>query len=427
MNLLNYILSFKAAINRISYALLIRSLGLIFSFFLTFVLLDILEARDLGVFYFIISLARLSSIFLSLGTFAAIIPEFSRSSDENKNSILITSIFPAIFLSIVGLISINLIFFFFNESLIETFWYIPLFSILVACYLLQFNLYHYFNCKEQLALTSFMLEGNGRNFFFLPSILFFYFFLDPSKLDLRLIVNLLIISSVISVLIGLFNYDFKNSIKDFSFSTFKKFHFVGIKFFPSVLVSTGAPSIYEIFINYFFGPVALAVLGVANRVLSPLMIHNDLLVLNFAKASKFFKGNNKNAANSLHIRSINFSFLIAFILLIIFYIFGYDIVSELLDFQKLPFIREVIMLFFLSTIFQSICNFSLHFLRNIGDYISMTYIETSALLLTILAMVFVSDLGIIGAALAILFGRMFMQISGFFYTKVKYGIPFFKE
>ena len=85
------------------------------------------------------------------------------------------------------------------------------------------------------------------------------------------------------------------------------------------------------------------------------------------------------------------------------------------------------MLFFLSTIFQSICNFSLHFLRNIGDYISMTYIETSALLLTILAMVFVSDLGIIGAALAILFGRIFMQISGFFYTKVKYGIPFIKE
>ncbi len=427
MNLLGYILSFKAAINRISFALLIRSLGLIFSFFLTFILLDILEARDLGVFYFIISLARLSSIFLSLGTFAAIIPEYSRSTDKNKNSILVTSIFPAIFLSLVGLIFINLFFFFFNESLIETFWYIPFFSILVACYLLQFNLYHYFNCKEQLALTSFMLEGNGRNFFFLPSILFFYFSFDPSRLDLRLIVNLLIISSVLSVLIGLFNYDFKNSLKEFSFSTFKKFHIVGIKFFPSVLVSTGAPSIYEIFINYFFGPVALAVLGVANRVLSPLMIHNDLLVLNFAKASKFFKGNYKNAANSLHIRSMIFSFFIAFILVIIFYIFGYDIVSELLDFQKLPYIKEVIMLFFLSTIFQSICNFSLHFLRNIGDYISITYIETLALLLTISTMFFVSDFGIFGAALAILFGRIFMQLSGFFYTKVKYGIPYFKE
>tara|TARA_B110000483_G_C18114369_1_gene511006 strand:- start:31 stop:1323 length:1293 start_codon:yes stop_codon:yes gene_type:complete len=424
MNFLNNFLEkYNHSLQRLSLALGIRGLGLVFSIVVTFLLIDILDARNLGIFYFIISLARMTSIIASLGIFAAIIPEFSKAPIEKKEAILSQSIIPCLLISLVFFLLINSIFFFFPDSINETFWYVPFFSVLVVTYLIQFNLYNYFNCKQKLGLTSFMLEGNGRNFFFLPLVLIVYFTIEPSNYDIKILVNLLIISSVFTVIVGLINYDFRGLKKNFSLKTYFSFHKTGIKFLPSVLVSSGAPSIYEIYINLFFGPVTLAVFGVANRVLAPLMIHNDLLVLNYAKASSFYSNNQFQLANDLHKRSVAFSFSIALLLMTLFYFIGLNLISEFINFNKLPNIKEVIFIFFISSLVQSVCNFSLHFLRNIGDYFSITLIEAISVIGTVTLMYIFSDFGIIGAAIAILSGRLFMQLSGFTYAKYFYKIP----
>lgn len=419
------IFRYNSALRKISSALVIRGIGLIFSLLVTYFLLIILDVRSLGIFYFIVSLSRLASILFSMGVFASIIPQYSSYSNEKKNSLLNLSIVPAIALSLFVLFIINLTFFFLDSNLKTIYWYIPHCSILISTYLIQFNLYNYFNCKERLALTSFMLEGNGRNYFFLPILfVFHYFFLEETNLNM--VLSIFVVSSILVNVFGLINYSYDGIIENLNFNNLKDFFRVGFKFFPSIIVSTGAPSIYDVLINVFFGPITLAVIGVANRVVSPLMIHNDLIVLNYVKASRYYLKGSIFEANSLHIRSLIVSFSIALVLMILFYLFGYEIISTFMEFEKLPNIKDVIFIFFISTLTQSACNFSLHFLRNIGDYLSMTFIELISLTVTIICMFSFLELGIYGAALASMLGRLMMMLVGFGYAKYSYDIPFLK-
>ena len=41
-------------------------------------------------------------------------------------------------------------------------------------------------------------------------------------------------------------------------------------------------------------------------------------------------------------------------------------IQTFMEFEKLPNIKDVIFIFFISTLTQSACNFSLHFLRSLG-------------------------------------------------------------
>ena len=76
------------------------------------------------------------------------------------------------------------------------------------------------------------------------------------------------------------------------------------------------------------------------------MIHNDLIVLNYVKASRYYLKGSVIEANALHIRSLIVLFTIALILMILFYLFGYEIVSTFMDFEKLPNIKDVIFIFY---------------------------------------------------------------------------------
>ena len=409
---------FKKIINSLDYRAisklsLIKGLGIIASIAITFIVVTELEPKNVGIYFLVLAIAKVLSIVFSLGSFAAIIPTYASGNSEDEKHILSLVLSSGIWMGLVAMTMINAIFLFLPDALKIEYWYIPIASILSATMIIQNNLFHLFSIKSMLTSATVFQEGTGRNILILTSMLFIYQ-VDNDLLGLRSIFFATVFGSIVLVLIGLTRFKFSLNIFSIPREILRDYFRLSINFLPSTTLLNGTSQIFEILINYFFGPVALAVLGIANKVCELFLFFSHIVNLYFVRASKLFFDDKREELLSLYIKCIGTSFFICIILITTYLLFFEDIVSVYLRLDEFPYSKIAIMVMLVSTIVQSITIFSQNLLANTGMFKFIGTIDAFNLLLGAVMLMLTSHYELILLPVAVIVTvRLIRQIACF--------------
>ena len=422
MNLNNAIKSFgknilehfdiKSAAKLIS----IKSFGILSSISITLIIVRELEPKNVGIYFLYFAIAKLSSIVFSLGSFAAIIPIYSSSNKEDAKHLVSLALSSSIWMALINIICMGLIFFLLPETTQLRFWYVPAASLLSALIIIQTNLFHIFSVKSMLTEATIFQEGTGRNIlmclFFLIIIVF-----DESLLGLRSIFFSTIFASSFLVIYGLTRFYFSLNIFAIPYSLTKKYFSLSLNFFPSTALLYGSSHIFEILINYLFGPISLAIIAIANRVCELLLFFTHLINLYFVKSSKIYFSGNKTNLIKLSKKCISLSFITTLVLTFLYLLLGHNLAYEFLKLADFEYSEMAIFIMIISTIGQSITIFSQNFLTNIGRFKFLIALDSVILIFGIFLLFLTSlyQLAIIPVAVIILL-RIIRQITCFYYA-----------
>ena len=361
----------------------LKALGVISSIVIIAVVISELEPKNVGVYFLTFAIAKVFSLLFSLGSFAAIIPIYSSSSEDDANHTISLAIISSLIAASLMILIINTAFYFFPDNVKSSYWYIPYASFLGAAVTIQTNLFHIFSAQSRLIYATLFQEGTGRNILLLVLVGSLIIF-DKDLLGLRSIFAFAIISTFLLVIFGLINIKFYLNIFKVPTYITKKFFKLGLNFAPSTAISNGSSHIIEIFINYLFGPVTLAAIGLANRVCGVFLFFTNMINLFFVRASKIYFDGRFNELKILYKRCILRS-LISVLFLIIFYIFfGASLANDFLGIDQIKNADFAIKAMLLSTIGQSIAIFSLAFLKNTGRYKFVLGLDTLNLILAMI-------------------------------------------
>ena len=310
----------------------------------------------------------------------------------------------------------GLIFFLLPETTQLRFWYVPAASLLSALIIIQTNLFHIFSVKSMLTEATIFQEGTGRNIlmclFFLIIIVF-----DESLLGLRSIFFSTIFASSFLVIYGLTRFYFSLNIFAIPYSLTKKYFSLSLNFFPSTALLYGSSHIFEILINYLFGPISLAIIAIANRVCELLLFFTHLINLYFVKSSKIYFSGNKTNLIKLSKKCISLSFITTLVLTFLYLLLGHNLAYEFLKLADFEYSEMAIFIMLISTISQSITIFSQNFLTNIGRFKFLIALDSVILIFGIFLLFLTSlyQLAIIPVAVIILL-RIIRQITCFYYA-----------
>ena len=345
----------------------LKALGVISSIVIVAVVVSELEPKNVGVYFLTFAIAKVFSLIFSLGSFAAIIPIYASSSEDNANHTISLAVISSLIMASLIIIVINSAFYFIPEDIKLSYCYIPYASFLGAAVTIQTNLFHIFSAQSRLIYATLFQEGTGRNtllIVLIGSIIIF----DKNLLEVKSIIALAIISTFLLVIFGLLNIKFYLNIFKVPLSIAKKFFKLGLNFAPSTAISNGSSHIIEIFINYLFGPVALAALALGNRVCGVFLFFTQMINLLFVRASKIYFDGRFNELKILYKRCILGSLSSALFLIICYIFFGSSLANDFLGIDQIKNADFAIKAMLLSTIGQSIAIFSLAFLKNTGRY-----------------------------------------------------------
>lgn len=369
---LRFTLFIKSSLGIINFKIfsllsVLKVLGVISSVIIMAVVIKELEPKNVGVYFLVFALAKVFSLIFSLGSFAAIIPIYSSSNKDNAYHLVSLSIISSLIMALSIILSINLVFFFIPDAISSRYWYIPYASFLAAAITIQTNLFHIFSAQSRLIHATLLQEGTGRNIIILSLICFLIIF-DNSLLGLRSIFTFTIVSSFLLVIYGLANLKFYLNIFRVPSNIAREFFKLGLNFAPSTALSNGSSHIIDIFVNYLFGPVALASIAIANRVCEVFLFFSHMINLYFVRASKIYFDGRVDELRSLYKRCILGSISSVLLMIICFILFGTSLANNFLGLDDIENADFAIKVMLLSTVGQSIAIFSLTLLRNIGRF-----------------------------------------------------------
>ena len=403
-------------IKSVSKLVSIKSAGIISSAVITIILVRELEPKNVGIYFLVLAIAKVSSIIFSLGSFAAIIPIYSSSNEGDSKQLVSFAISSSIWMAIINILIVNFIFILLPETTQLRFWYIPVAAFLSALTIIQTNLFHIFSVKSMLTEATIFQEGTGRNIL-ICSIFLFILIFDDSLLGLRSIFFAITFASFILVSYGLTRFHFNLNFFLIPINITKKYIILSLNFFPSTALLYGTSHILDILINYLFGPISLAIISIANRVCELLLFFTHLINLYFVRASKIYFYGSKEVLKSLFKRCILLSLLSVVSLISIYLLFGHDFAYIYLKLSEYEYSELAIFLMLISTIGQSITIFSQNLLTNIGRFKFLTILDFSILIFGILLLFIISSYqaAIIPVIIVILL-RLIRQISCFLYA-----------
>ncbi len=403
-------------IKSVSKLVSIKSAGILSSAAITVILVRELEPKNVGIYFLVLAIAKVSSIVFSLGSFAAIIPFYSSSSKEDAKEIVSFAISSAIWMALISIFIINLIFILLPESFQSRFWYIPVAAFLSGLTIIQTNLFHIFSVKSLLTEATIFQEGTGRNIIICLIFLFILIY-DETLLGLRSIFFSIAFASFILVSYGLTRFYFSLNIFLTPFSIIKDYLALSLNFFPSTTLLYGTSHVLDILINYLFGPISLAIISIANRVCELLLFFTHLINLYFVRASKVFFHGSKKALISLAKRCILLSLLSFISLTSLYLLIGHDLAYIYLKLSEYEYSELAIFIMLISTFSQSITIFSQNFLMNIGRFKFLIALDFLILVFGILLLLIASSFqAAIVPVVVIIFLRLIRQISCFLYA-----------
>jgi len=422
MSYINSIKSFTNSILKsfdfksISRLVFIKSVGILSSVAITLILVKELEPKNVGVYFLFLAIAKISSIVFSLGSFAAIIPIYSASNREDARHLVSLALSSSIWMALVNIIFVSLLFSVLSEQMQSTFWYLPAAALMSALIIIQTNLFHIFSVKSMLIEATMFQEGTGRNILICLIFLFIFLF-DKSLLGLRSIFFSTIFASFLIVIYGLTRFYFNLNPFNVPNKIIKKYFSLSIYFFPSTSLLYGSSHIFDILINYLFGPISLAIIAIANRVCELLLFFTHLINLYFVKASKIYFSGERNNLIRLYKRCISLSFTTVLVLISLYILFGHELAYYFLKLSDFEYSEIAIFIMLISTIGQSITIFSQNFLTNIGRFKFLIALDLFSLILGTFLLFITSpfQVAIIPVAVIILL-RIIRQITCFLYT-----------
>lgn len=422
MSYINSIKSFTNSILKnfdfksISRLVSIKSVGILSSVAITLILVRELEPKNVGIYFLFLAIAKVSSIVFSLGSFAAIIPIYSASNREDARHLVSLALSSSIWMALVNIIFVSLLFSLLSEQMQSRFWYLPAAALMSAFIIIQTNLFHLFSVKSMLIEATIFQEGTGRNILICLIFLFIFIF-DKSLLGLRSIFFSTIFASFLLVIYGLTRFYFNLNPFNVPSKIIKKYFSLSINFFPSTSLLYGSSHIFDILINYLFGPISLAIIAIANRVCELLLFFTHLINLYFVKASIiFFSGERYNLIR-LYKKCISLSFTTVLVLISLYILFGHELAYYFLKLSDFEYSEIAIFIMLISTIGQSVTIFSQNFLTNIGRFKFLIALDLFSLLLGIFLLFITSpfQVAIIPVAVIILL-RIIRQITCFLYA-----------
>ena len=395
----------------------IKSAGILSSAAITLILVRELEPKNVGIYFLVLAIAKVSSIVFSLGSFAAIIPLYSSSSKEDAKELVSFAISSAIWMALINIFIINLIFILLPESFQLRFWFIPIAAFLSGLTIIQTNLFHIFSVKSLLTEATIFQEGTGRNII-ISLIFVFILIYNESLLGLRSIFFAIVFASFVLVSYGLTRFYFSLNFFSTPFSIIKKYLSLSLNFFPSTALLYGTSHILDILINYLFGPISLAIISIANRVCELLLFFTHLINLYFVRASKIYFYGSRSALIMLSKRCILLSLLSVITLTSLYLLFGHDLVYIYLKLSEYEYSELAIFIMLISTVSQSITIFFQNFLMNIGRFKFLIALDFLILIFGILLLfIFASFQAAIVPVIIIIFLRLIRQISCFIYAQ----------
>ena len=302
-------------------------------------------------------------------------------------------------MALVNIIFVSLLFSVLSEQMQSTFWYLPAAALMSA-----------------LIEATIFQEGTGRNILICLIFLFILIF-DESLLGLRSIFFSTIFASFLIVIYGLTRFYFNLNPFNVPNKIIKKYFSLSIYFFPSTSLLYGSSHIFDILINYLFGPISLAIIAIANRVCELLLFFTHLINLYFVKASKIYFSGERNNLIRLYKRCISLSFTTVLVLISLYILFGHELAYYFLKLSDFEYSEIAIFIMLISTIGQSITIFSQNFLTNIGRFKFLIALDLFSLILGTFLLFITSpfQVAIIPVAVIILL-RIIRQITCFLYT-----------
>tara|TARA_A100000164_G_C21934579_1_gene787388 strand:+ start:282 stop:1547 length:1266 start_codon:yes stop_codon:yes gene_type:complete len=394
----------------------IKSAGILSSIAITLILVRELEPKNVGIYFLVLAIAKVSSIIFSLGSFAAIIPIYSSSNKEDAKYLVSLAISSSFWMALINILVVNLIFILLPDSTQSRFWYVPVATFLSALTIMQTNLFHIFSVKSMLTEATIFQEGTGRNILICLIFIFILIF-DSSLLGLRSIFFAIIFASFLLVSYGLTRFYFSFNLFLIPIKIVKKYLVLSLNFFPSTALLYGTSHIFDILINYLFGPISLAIIAIANRVCELLLFFTHLINLYFVRASKIYFDGSRETLKSIFKRCILVSLFTVLVLTILYLLFGHDFAYIFLKLSEYEYSELAIFLMLISTISQSITIFSQNFLTNIGRFKFLMILDFFILVFGVLLLFLASSyqLAIIPVVI-IIFLRLIRQISCFFFA-----------
>ena len=394
----------------------IKSVGILSSVAITLILVRELEPKNVGIYFLFLAIAKVSSIIFSLGSFAAIIPIYSASNREDARHLVSLALSSSIWMALANVASISLLFYLLPEQVQLKFWYIPAAALMSALIIIQTNLFHLFSVKSMLIEATIFQEGTGRNILICLIFLFIFIF-DKSLLGLRSIFFSTIFASFFLVAYGLTRFYFNLNIFKVPNKIIKKYFILSINFFPSTSLLYGSSHIFDILINYLFGPVSLAIIAIANRVCELMLFFTHIINLYFVKASKIYFSGERNNLIRHYKRCISLSFATVLVLISLYILFVHEFAYHFLKLADFDYSEMAIFIMIISTIGQSITIFSQNFLTNIGRFKFLITLDSVILIFGIFLLFLSSSyqVAIIPVAVIVLL-RIIRQIACFYHV-----------